>query len=98
MSSRAQVKRLFLPRQITLAADYHAYTVVLTKESTAYSLVANGYDNSAGPSVQTYIMMARNSPVDGSFLPPRDRPGRVSVTSVIGIDQKAVFENFILYH
>jgi xylan 1,4-beta-xylosidase len=37
-------------------------------------------------------------PVDGSFLPPWDRAVRVGILSKGRNDQKAVFENFILYH
>jgi xylan 1,4-beta-xylosidase len=37
-------------------------------------------------------------PVDGAFLPPWDRAVRIGLISRGGKDQKAVFENFILYH
>lgn len=37
-------------------------------------------------------------PIDGSFLPPWDRAIRIGLISEGRRDQKAVFENFILYH
>jgi hypothetical protein len=37
-------------------------------------------------------------PVDGAFLPPWDRAVRIGLISRGGKEQKAVFENFILYH
>jgi xylan 1,4-beta-xylosidase len=39
-----------------------------------------------------------SAPVDGSFLPPWDRAVRVGIFSKGVKGQKAVFENFILYH
>lgn len=37
-------------------------------------------------------------PIDGTFLPPWDRAVRIGLLSQGRRDQKAVFENFILYH
>jgi xylan 1,4-beta-xylosidase len=51
-----------------------------------YSLDGKTFKN-AGP-----------APVDGGYLPPWDRAVRVGVTAKGQNDQKAVFENFILYH
>jgi xylan 1,4-beta-xylosidase len=37
-------------------------------------------------------------PIDGGFLPPWDRPVRIGLITKGRNEQKAVFENFILYH
>jgi xylan 1,4-beta-xylosidase len=61
--------------------------------------VSNGKDISFGFSVdgKTFTSLIQ-TPVDGAYLPPWDRAIRAGLISKGQKDQKAVFENFILYH